>query len=418
MALQILPAGTPRRNLAAEFAGNFTSGLMEGGYEGLERKREKLKSERENKTLKELTGIDFSDLSPEMKKIALSQSLKTKGQKELKAEENKFLDKLFGGEKRNSSKIKEQLLEGDQNLSERPNLNENPIDGYNVEDLTDEDVVRAEVMRHGLGHTLASQKSAAEKKISGKEKETRRQFESDRAFHSKISDPVIEAANSTLKEEPLKKGLNSQLRKDIQSGNTSGLFPFMVDKLGLESFRNPESARFTSEIKNKFVASLQDIPGARPNMFLERVLSTAQPQIGRSEEANLSVMDLSDFVDDLNYERAKQIRNLAKEDRKNFGYVRNDIEERADEKLGNYANKRQEQMAYDIRKRHEDYIEDDIDLLDEVLGKKIPQGTPVTRRVMRLLMIKNKDDAKKAVEEAKSLGMVFPSKEAYERYED
>jgi hypothetical protein len=243
-------------------------------------------------------------------------------------------------------------------------------------------------------------------------------MEADRAFHSKTSEPVVESANALLKEEPTKKGLNAQLRRDISSGETSGLLPFLVDKMGLESYRNPESARFTSEIKNKFVASLADIPGARPNMFIERVLSTAQPQIGRSTEANLSVLDLNDFVDDLNYERARQIRNIAKEDRKELGYVRNDVEERAEEKMGNYANKRQDQMAYDIRKRHEDNIEDDADLLNEIIGKNVPEGTPVTRRTMRLLMIKNKDDAKKAVQEAKRLGMVFPLKETYERYED
>jgi superfamily I DNA/RNA helicase len=85
---------------------------------------------------------------------------------------------------------------------------------------------------------------------------------------------------------------------DIKSGNTTGLWPFMVDKLGLESFRNPESARFTNEVKNKFVSSLQDIPGARPNMFIERFLSTAQPMLGRTPEANLSVLELDDFIDD------------------------------------------------------------------------------------------------------------------------
>lgn len=297
-------------------------------------------------------------------------------------------------------------------------VSQQPLSRY--KNLTDDQLIELSnipAYAQGAKEELKSRQVEIKEDVK-KTKETRRQFESDRTYHSKISDPIVEAANASLKEEPVKKGLNAQLRKDIASGNTSGFFPFLVDKMGIESFRNPESARFTSEIKNKFVSSLADIPGARPNMFIERVLSTAQPQLGRSQEANLSVLDLNDFVDDLDFERARQIRNIAKEDRKELGYVRNDVVERAEERMGNYANKRQEQMAYDIRRRHEDAIEDDADLLSEIIGKNIPEGTPVTRRTMRLLMIKNKDDPKKAVAEAKKLGMVFPLKEVYERYED
>lgn len=81
MALTILPAGTPRRNLAAEFAGNFTSGLMEGGFQGLERKRLSESEKKENAALKELTGMDFSGLTgenrKELSKIALQGKLRS-----------------------------------------------------------------------------------------------------------------------------------------------------------------------------------------------------------------------------------------------------------------------------------------------------------------------------------------------------
>ena len=85
MALQILPAGTPRRNLAAEFAGNFSSGLMEGGNQGLERRKAKQAEDlrkgeqkeirqKENAALLNL-GYDLRDIEePETRKQIIANT--------------------------------------------------------------------------------------------------------------------------------------------------------------------------------------------------------------------------------------------------------------------------------------------------------------------------------------------------------
>jgi hypothetical protein len=194
--------------------------------------------------------------------------------------------------------------------------------------------------------------------------------DSDRKYHSQVSRPIIEEANKTLKNYQANKGLRAQLRKDIESGETSGIYPFIIDKLGLESFRSPESARFTNEVKNLFVESLNDIPGARPNMFIERFLSNAQPSIGRSKEANLSVLDVGDFLEDLKAERAKQEIQIAKEDRAKFGYVKEDVAERAADRMGDFANKRQEQMAEVIQNRTKDQGSEKTKIFRDPRGNK------------------------------------------------
>lgn len=246
-----------------------------------------------------------------------------------------------------------------------------------------------------------------EEKQEKLKKEERRQFEVDRDYHSKISRPIIEEAAKRIQDSSFAKGIREQLRRDISSGETSGFWPFLVDKMGLESFRNPESARFSNEVKNLFVGSLNEIPGARPNQFIERFLSTAQPLIGRTPEANLTVMDVSDFVEDMRDELAKKELQIAKEDNEKFGYVKDDVKQRALERMGDYANRRQEQMAIQIRERHEK-DKTTSDLLWEVLNGSVPDQTPLTPKMMRIFYIKNGKDLNKAVEEAKKSGFVIP----------
>lgn len=281
-------------------------------------------------------------------------------------------------------------------------------------DLPNEAIAALGTVDPQLARLLQQQKEAAfkqkkheDEKLTAAEKEKRRQFEEDRKYHTKVSAPIVASANERLKTSAINKGVREQLKRDIASGNTTGFFPYMVDRLGLESFRNPESARFSNEVKNIFVGSLNEIPGARPNQFLERLLSSAQPQIGRSPEANLSVMDVADFVEDLRDEQARQELQIAKEDRDQLGYEKSDIQERARERMGDYANRRQEQMALDIRKRHEDGLTTS-ELTNELLSGQTIPGTYITPRTMNILWLKNDKDLKKAVEEAKSLGMQLP----------
>lgn len=276
--------------------------------------------------------------------------------------------------------------------------------------FSDERIAAISLKNPVVGKLLQDQKAAQQKKQTAQTKEENRQFEADRDYHSKVSRPLIEAANETIKTQNLQKGIRNQLRSDISSGNVTGFFPFVVDRLGLESFRNPESARFSNEVKNLFVGSLNEIPGARPNQFIERFLSQAQPLIGRSVEANLSVMDLADFMEDVKLEQAKKELEIAKEDREKYGYAKEDIAERARERMGDYVNRRQEKMALDIQNRTEEKMED-ADILDKIVGKTVIPGTYVTPRSMGLLYIKNGKDINKAIEEANSLGMRFPEYE-------
>jgi len=336
--------------------------------------------------------------SAKEKEIMLTHELQGKNQLALEAEKLRGKKELLG-EKQNF--IKEALNKA---TSENENLPfENQTNkGFKPENLSDEDIIEAEA----LGFKgLREAKNAAVKKIEGKEKENRRQFESDRAYHTKTSEPILKAAEDQLREAPIRKALISQQRRDISSGNTEGLIPFLVDKLGLEAYRNPESARFKSASKERFVESLHTLgsAGARPNQFIEQQLVAAQPTLGRSEEANQSVLDLEEFINDLKEKRAQIELELAEKDYEKFGYPKNDIGRRADKLMKDYAEERQDKMAYDIRSRHENKMSDS-DLVNDIVFGNIPEDTPITERTANILLIKNNHDKAKARTEAKRLG--------------
>ncbi len=276
--------------------------------------------------------------------------------------------------------------------------------------MTDDQLVLAS----GAPDKEVSEPAKEELKSRQEERKLNREEKTaERTYHSKTSLPAIEAASKVVRAAPSKKGLINQHRRDIDSGNVTGYGQFLADKTGWEIFRNPEAARARSAAKQYFIQSLNSLAaGARPNIFLEQQLSAGQTQIGREEEANQTVLDLMEFTDDLEEQRARYILEEAEKDEKVFGFAKNDVERRADKRMIPYAEQREDEMAYTIRKRHEDELDDE-KLVKEVISGNIPNGTPLTLRMANILMLKNNDDEAKAQAEAKRLGFIIPKEQTY-----
>lgn len=368
--------------------------------------------EQQNRLFQHQTGLKTheyglkEDLQEKKSKLplnALQESTKALNEAKINQlnEENRLLGQIFNASPDvKSGAYQKSGGEGIENIKQLTDDRLRQLAGFRGK--SGSKGILGNIAQNELDIREANKKEAREDK-----REERKQFETEREYHSKISRPVIEAANERLKQSDVSKGLREQLKRDISSGNTSGFFPYMVDRLGLESFRNPESARFSNEIKNLFIGSLNEIPGARPNQFLERLLSTAQPLIGRSPEANLSVMDVADFVEDIRDEQAKLELQVAKEDNKALGYVKDDVVQRARERMGDYVNRKQEDMAMKIRERHEKEL-DDSALINELISGKVTPGSYVTPRMMQILYLKNDKDMKKAISDAQKYGLKFP----------
>jgi hypothetical protein len=245
----------------------------------------------------------------------------------------------------------------------------------------------------------------------GQQEQKKKEFFTERDFHTKYTDPIVKEADEIIRQNPVKKSLIDQQRLNIASGKTSGIIPFLVDAMNIEPYRGAEASSFRTIAKNRFIENLGNIGGgARPNQFLEKQLAAGQEAIGRPEEANQVVLDVEEFIEDMREKRAQTIKEVERDQVKQFGYARRDMLDEVDKRMGSYAKDRQEKMSLDIRKRKEGTLSDE-DMIKEIVTKKIVPGTPLTPRMANLLMIKNHDDPYKAQAEAKRLGFTIPQTE-------
>ncbi len=367
---------------------------------------------QEDQWAKTNLGIDLSGMQdPKLRQAYVEKAL----QGQLQQEKFGFQNQLDV----NKSQRKENVLGGilGSKNSIEPSVNQSEKNeekiissGFDPTTISDEDIIRSE--NEGI-RGLRQAKDAALKKKENLKKEKQTEFQSDREYHSKVSQPIIDAAQQSVRLASTKKALINQQRKDIQTGNVEGIIPFLVERTGLEVFRNPESARFKTASKQRFVESIHELGGsaARPNQFIEQQLVQAQPTLGRSAESNETVLDMEEFVEDMKNERAKLELQLAEEDREKYGFARNDISQRADKMMGSYAEKRQDKMAYDIRRRHEENLSPEEFALEVI--RPVSPDTPLTLKAARYLMIKNNENEKKAQAEAKKLGYKIPMESTY-----
>lgn len=396
--MQVLPAVQKK-----SFGDRLNEGLGRG-LETLQQYQQMAQQEAKQKKfadeVKRLYNIDVSGMSPEgMEKFA-TEAYKQQAKLGQFEEKIKLFNKARG--------IKPEGQEDGQVTDKSPSEKE-----YEPS-LEDEELMF--LIDPEMGKYMERTRKEKTEKTEKEKERNRKEFESDRSFHSSYTDPLVKEAQEAIKSAPVKKTLHDQLMRDIQTGNTSGIGPALVEMTGLEFYRNPEAARFKNVIKNRFIEGVKSMGsgGVRPNQFLEQQLATAQPVLGRDIESNYTVALSERFLDEMKEADAKFKMEEAEKDQKEFGYTKRDFVERAQKKMDKFAEQKQDELAYDIRKYHEDQL-DDTKLTREIVLGEVPPDTPLTLRAARILMIKNNDDEKKAQAEAKRLGFKIPSESTYMR---
>jgi len=397
MPIQILPAVTK----GPTFLESLGMGLGSGLEQGVDRFIEKRQMEAENEQLKQM-GIDLSGIAdPKMRQVALGEMLKGQEKRKLFEEKKKSFADIFNQGQQGRSSVPDQLAGKQQPTKDM---------GIDPSQFTTEQVLEAGMLDPTVGRLMQHAQDVERRETTEAKKMKQTEFQKDREYNTQFSKPIIDQATKTLQSVPIRKGLVDQWRRDIASGETSGLGQYLVDRSGLEFWRNPEAARSKTAAKEYFIEGLSNLsPGTRPNMFIEQQMAGALPTIGRDKESGLSVLEMQNFMDDLKEQYARNVEKIAAEDNEKYGYERKDIGARAQKMLDEYAPGRQEKLAHDIRKIHEDQL-DDKQLAHEVIMGKIPPETPMTQRMMSFFMIKNNDDPVKAAKDAEKSGFVLPKK--------
>lgn len=227
--------------------------------------------------------------------------------------------------------------------------------------IDDEKILALGMENPNLARLLQSQK---ESNIKQTESRAKREFERAK--------PILARADERAEGISQKTNALSLMEDAVSEGNLGFFSPDNIAELtGIEGFRTPKGAQFISSGKEYFLGSLKRA-GTRPNQWIEQQIQKMLPKIGRSEEANQTVIEA--LKSELAIENAQLeiIDRLSQEDEEKWGYVKGNIGQRARKELKEFADEEQKNLELrlkNIQSSYPDLKETEVIMIDPT-GKK------------------------------------------------
>lgn len=246
-----------------------------------------------------------------------------------------------------------------------------------------------------------------------KTKESR--FSSEREYQSKRALPFMKKLDE-MGDSIAEKDQALNLMKDAISEGNLGFFSQdnlanMLGKYG-EGLRTAKGAQLITAQKEFLLGNISRA-GARPNMYIEQQISKMLPQIGRSEEANESVVRTFEASQNIEKEKRRLGYELANQQEEEFGFVKGNIAQQTEEALKPYAKFIQDKLSYQLKNIQEKEMGDQN--LYKNIDKPVRKGTPLTLKSVQVLIDKY-GSKEKAFKKAKSLGYWVPTIEEYRKF--
>jgi hypothetical protein len=179
-----------------------------------------------------------------------------------------------------------------------------------------------------------------------------------------------------------------------------------------EGLRTSKGAELINAQKEFLLGNISRA-GSRPNMYIEQQIVSMMPKLGRSVEANETIVEGLDAEQKLVKEKIRLTDELEEKYQKELGYVPPNIAAVVDKELDPIADKIKDRLSYRVRTIQENEMGDK--KLRENLGKRVPRGTPLTLRMAKML-VESTGSKKAALSMAESLGYRVPSTEEYRMY--
>lgn len=204
--------------------------------------------------------------------------------------------------------------------------------------ISDEAILAVGMQDPNLARLLQGQKESQIKQTEGRAK---REFERAK--------PILARADERAEGITQKESALSLMEDAVREGNLGFFSPDNVAEItGIEGLRTPKGAQFISSGKEYFLGSLKRA-GTRPNQWIEQQIQKMLPKIGRSEEANRTVIEA--LKSELAIEKAQLdiIDKLAQEDEEKIGYVRGNIGQRTRKELKKFADTEQKELESRLR---------------------------------------------------------------------
>ena len=208
--------------------------------------------------------------------------------------------------------------------------------------------------------------------------------------------------NIGAREEIQKKRLDLKLASDaVQSGDT-GAFSLnsFADLLGPAGVRlkSAKGAQLDAATKSLLFDSINDVTAKGTNLWLEKVALSALPGLGKSQEANETLITIAQGKLDIQEKQMDLKDDLLTKYADAGIQPPHDLDRIVNQLLKPYAEQVEEKMAYDTRVLYEK--EKGTNSLKSL--EKVPKGTPLTRERAKVLV--DKFGREKAEKLAVSLG--------------
>lgn len=178
----------------------------------------------------------------------------------------------------------------------------------------------------------------------------------------KRAEKVLDKADALGQELPILESSVSAMEDAIVNGDQSfWSLDNLAELTGLELFRTAKGGQFKSAAKTYFINDLKT-SGARPNMFIEKQLADALTKVGRSQEANQTVLESFKFSNDLKKKWQETVRSLEKHYDESIGYLPGSFSRIVEEQMKPYIEDRQKEyekklkeLAVQEKKKGKDY---------------------------------------------------------------
>ena len=239
-------------------------------------------------------------------------------------------------------------------------------------------------------------------------------FRSDRDFAYKKSAKFFDKLEEEADRLADQKEAISNMENAINEGNTEFFskdnFANYLGKYG-EGLRTSKGAQLLNAQKEFLVADLGRV-GARPNQWIEEQISRALTKIGRSDEANLTIVEALKARVSRGEAKQEISRNLENYYLEKDGTIPANFTNIVREAMRPVEIQIQEKLSYKLRQYHE---RENSGNLRELMNKKVSVGTPLTIEMASLFLDKY-GDKERAIKNAKARGYVIPTPQEYRRF--
>ena len=310
----LLPQPPPKR---LSFGQKLNQGVGRGleiGSQLMGEYQKKQQMAQSNEALAKQYGIDLSGISdPEERKIILQQTLQ-------------------GQNKGPSGGLSGQAVP--QDVSQAMNKIVQQFPEANADQL--------KMMMDEVGVPPTYSNSYVENR---RRQDERMQASKDKRLESghKRAEKVLDKADALGLEIPMLESSVMAMEDAVTNGDQSfWSLDNLAEQTGMELFRTAKGGQFKTAAKTYFINDLK-ASGARPNQFLEKMLADALAKVGRSEEANQTVLESFKFSNDLKKMWHSTARDLEKNYEESLGYLPSNFSRKIEDVMEPYIKDRQGQ---------------------------------------------------------------------------